>query len=186
MRLFVPGRAVVDPLLTFSSSFSSSYLRRRTVSAAAGPKLTPSLSYHHRASTSQPVASPLVHVHIQTLRGRRPYSSSSGGGGSTHGDGDGTHKDPDGPDSQQRMMMMQDAKAKQIRAPWHREGSSEPPVRRKRATGSMTRGESGTCLAFFLYVFLGFPDVHAKNNRHRQTTHHPLEAPQADHPGDGP
>lgn len=31
-------------------------------------------------------------------------------------------------------------KEKQSRAPWHREGASEPPVRRPRSAGAMTKG----------------------------------------------
>lgn len=32
-------------------------------------------------------------------------------------------------------------KEKQKRAPWHREGSEEPPVRRQRSAGAMTKGK---------------------------------------------
>jgi hypothetical protein len=31
-------------------------------------------------------------------------------------------------------------KQKQIRTPWHREGSDEPPVARQRSAGAMTKG----------------------------------------------
>lgn len=31
-------------------------------------------------------------------------------------------------------------KSKQIRTPWHREGSAEPPVARQRSAGAMTKG----------------------------------------------
>lgn len=70
--------------------------------------------------------SPHNHVHVQH---NRPYSSKV----------DETRKDHDDRESQRTI---QDAKEKQNRAPWHREGPSEPPVRKTRSTGSMTKGES--------------------------------------------
>jgi len=33
-------------------------------------------------------------------------------------------------------------KGKQIRTPWHRDGSDTPPVSRQRSAGAMTKGES--------------------------------------------
>ena len=35
---------------------------------------------------------------------------------------------------------MSEEKEKQVRTPWHREGSSVPPVRRLRSAGAMTKG----------------------------------------------
>jgi hypothetical protein len=33
-------------------------------------------------------------------------------------------------------------KGKQIRTPWHREGSDQPPVARQRSAGAMTKGRA--------------------------------------------
>jgi hypothetical protein len=35
---------------------------------------------------------------------------------------------------------LQEDKGKQIRTPWHREGSDVPPVARQRSAGAMTKG----------------------------------------------
>ena len=35
---------------------------------------------------------------------------------------------------------LQEDKGKQIRTPWHREGSDKPPVARQRSAGAMTKG----------------------------------------------
>lgn len=37
---------------------------------------------------------------------------------------------------------LQEDKGKQIRTPWHREGSDKPPVARQRSAGAMTKGSS--------------------------------------------
>jgi hypothetical protein len=37
---------------------------------------------------------------------------------------------------------LQEDKGKQIRTPWHREGSDLPPVARQRSAGAMTKGTS--------------------------------------------
>jgi hypothetical protein len=37
---------------------------------------------------------------------------------------------------------LQEDKGKQIRTPWHREGSDTPPVARQRSAGAMTKGTS--------------------------------------------
>jgi hypothetical protein len=36
---------------------------------------------------------------------------------------------------------LQEDKGKQIRTPWHREGSDLPPVARQRSAGAMTKGK---------------------------------------------
>jgi hypothetical protein len=38
---------------------------------------------------------------------------------------------------------LQEDKGKQIRTPWHREGSDVPPVARQRSAGAMTKGRMG-------------------------------------------
>lgn len=43
-------------------------------------------------------------------------------------------------DYEQRLQ--EDIKEKQIRTPWHREGSEVPPVARQRSAGAMTKGSS--------------------------------------------
>jgi len=35
---------------------------------------------------------------------------------------------------------LQEDKGKQIRTPWHRQGSDTPPVKRQRSAGAMTKG----------------------------------------------
>jgi hypothetical protein len=39
---------------------------------------------------------------------------------------------------------LQEDKGKQIRTPWHREGSDAPPVARQRSAGAMTKGRANT------------------------------------------
>ena len=41
--------------------------------------------------------------------------------------------------------VVEDTKAKQIRTPWHREGSDQPPVARQRSAGAMTKGTLAPC-----------------------------------------
>ena len=36
--------------------------------------------------------------------------------------------------------LVAESKEKQIRTPWHRDGSDEPPVKRQRSAGAMTKG----------------------------------------------
>lgn len=37
--------------------------------------------------------------------------------------------------------VTEEGKDKQLRAPWHRQGAQEPPVRRQRSAGAMTKGK---------------------------------------------
>ena len=39
--------------------------------------------------------------------------------------------------------VVAESKDKQIRTPWHRDGSDEPPVQRQRSAGAMTKGTFG-------------------------------------------
>lgn len=61
-----------------------------------------------------------------------------------HGKYDEGAKDPTGKQSGALKSKLDDAimqeKEKQTRAPWQREGSSVPPVARRRSAGAMTKG----------------------------------------------
>ena len=63
-----------------------------------------------------------------------------------------------------------EAKELQARTPWHREGSDQPPVKRMRSAGAMTKG------AYFS------PKLITKADRLecRQTPHHAISSPEID------
>jgi hypothetical protein len=58
---------------------------------------------------------------------------------------------------------LQEDKSKQIRTPWHREGSDKPPVARQRRAGAMTKGTPSVDLVQIRILI-----------RYRKTTHHTL------------
>lgn len=64
---------------------------------------------------------------------------------------------------------LQEDKGKQIRTPWHREGSDVPPVARQRSAGAMTKG------MHLAGCFMSQADMN------RQAAHHTLAYAQ-DHP----
>lgn len=47
-----------------------------------------------------------------------------------------------GLDEQEAQLedALEEEKEKQVRAPWHREGADQPPVKRNRSAGAMTKG----------------------------------------------
>jgi hypothetical protein len=47
--------------------------------------------------------------------------------------------------------MVAEDKGKQIRTPWHREGSDTPPVARQRSAGAMTKGRSNVRPTKFIH-----------------------------------
>ena len=45
-----------------------------------------------------------------------------------------------------QLAEFDDAKEKQTKAPWHREGADTPPVERQRSAGAMTKGMEQTVI----------------------------------------
>lgn len=66
---------------------------------------------------------------------------------------------------------LEEDKGKQIRTPWHREGSDQPPVARQRSAGAMTKGISRFDVSLLLDPY----------DRCRQTSHDTLSYAQ-NHP----
>jgi len=66
---------------------------------------------------------------------------------------------------------LQEDKGKQIRTPWHREGSDVPPVARQRSAGAMTKGMSQSQSTSMLNTYTSC----------RQTPYHPISHAQ-NHP----
>ncbi|OCL13896.1 hypothetical protein AOQ84DRAFT_411300 [Glonium stellatum] len=56
-------------------------------------------------------------------------------------------------------------KGKQIRTPWHREGSDKPPVARQRSAGAMTKGKLLTTPSRMLKLVLPLTTMDANNDR---------------------
>ncbi|CAA9956570.1 hypothetical protein CFE70_000171 [Pyrenophora teres f. teres 0-1] len=61
---------------------------------------------------------------------------------------------------------LQEDKGKQIRTPWHREGSDTPPVKRQRSAGAMTKGKLLTTPSRMLKIIL--PLVTTDHNTDRK------------------
>ncbi|KIW43456.1 uncharacterized protein PV06_04557 [Exophiala oligosperma] len=61
--------------------------------------------------------------------------------------------------------VTEEGKDKQLRAPWHRQGAQEPPVRRQRSAGAMTKGKLLTTPSRLLKLVLPLTTIDKNSDR---------------------